>query len=297
MVLSMTGFATKAITLPLDAVNNINVSLSIKALNARFFETTIKIPYALSHLETDFITLLKAKLLRGHIHLTIHTSNQALLKGTLEPAMETIEAYVNAACAIKEKFTLEDHLSINTLLTLPNVFVSKEKEIGESTTKILFDTLTQLIDELITSKQKEGAALKADLLQRTAVMQEEMTHIEKAALQLLETQKEKVHQAIQEIELDETKLAEVRKSALYAVLDKIDIHEELVRFKSHLKNLQDTLESAPLEKGKRLDFTLQELGREINTIAAKCSDASIGSRAINIKVELEKAREQTQNIV
>jgi len=89
----------------------------------------------------------------------------------------------------------------------------------------------------------------------------------------------------------------MRKNALFALLDKMDIHEEIVRFKSHLKSLHHQLDSAEIEKGKRLDFTLQELGREINTIAAKCSDATIGALAINVKVELEKAREQTQNIV
>lgn len=90
---------------------------------------------------------------------------------------------------------------------------------------------------------------------------------------------------------------EIGRSAVYVVLDKIDIHEEITRFKSHIENLQKLIEDKKIEKGKRLDFTLQELSREINTITAKCSDAGISTRAIDIKVELEKAREQTQNIV
>jgi len=81
------------------------------------------------------------------------------------------------------------------------------------------------------------------------------------------------------------------------MLDKIDIHEEIVRFKSHLATIDEQLSAPEAEKGKRLDFTFQELGREINTISAKCSDAAIGKRAINVKVEIEKAREQVQNIV
>ena len=91
--------------------------------------------------------------------------------------------------------------------------------------------------------------------------------------------------------------AELQRRAVYTALDKMDINEEIVRFKTHLKSLRSTLASDAAEKGKRIDFTLQELGREINTIAAKCSDASISTRAINIKVDLEKAREQAQNIV
>ena len=101
----------------------------------------------------------------------------------------------------------------------------------------------------------------------------------------------------QEFKDEQNDMADARKSAMYAMLDKIDIHEEIVRFQSHLKNLQDLLNSAGVEKGKRLDFTFQELAREINTITAKCSDSKICEQAINIKVEIEKSREQTQNIV
>ncbi|MCX5922093.1 MAG: YicC family protein [Candidatus Dependentiae bacterium] len=297
MVLSMTGFATKAITVHLDPINKVNVSISIKTLNARFFETTFKMPYALSHIETDLISLLKTKLIRGHIYCTIYTDNQMLLKGQVEPSMTTIEGYLKSVEQIRKQFNIESSLSLDSLLQLPNVFVMEEKKIDQATTQHIIEAMDQLIDDLIVAKEKEGLVLKNDLLQRASIVEQEMLAIEQAALKLIETQKEKVNKAVQEIELDESKLADVRKSALYAVLDKIDIHEEIVRFKSHIKNFHDQLESATIEKGKRLDFTLQELGREINTIAAKCSDATIGSRAINIKVELEKAREQTQNLV
>ena len=111
------------------------------------------------------------------------------------------------------------------------------------------------------------------------------------------SQKQKINEALAELENDTSKFAEMQKNALYAILDKIDVHEEIVRFKNHLKTLLASLESSDIEKGKRIDFILQELSREINTITAKCSDATISSHAINIKVELEKAREQTQNIV
>ena len=114
---------------------------------------------------------------------------------------------------------------------------------------------------------------------------------------MLEQHKNKVHTILQEIGTDESMLAEAQKNTLYTTLDKIDIHEEIIRFKSHLHNLAQGITTDEVEKGKRLDFTLQELGREINTITAKCSDATISTHAINIKVEIEKIREQIQNIV
>ena len=112
-----------------------------------------------------------------------------------------------------------------------------------------------------------------------------------------EKHKVKVHKTLQEIGADKNLLAEAQKNALYTMLDKIDIHEEITRFNSHLSQLDKHLKSPDIEKGKRLDFTLQELAREINTIAAKCSDSTISKHAINVKVEIEKTREQVQNIV
>ncbi len=154
-----------------------------------------------------------------------------------------------------------------------------------------------LIDELIEMQTKEGQALKKDIIARVAIIDKEIKAIEIAFEALMISQKQKVNEGLAGLEKDASKFAEMQKDALYAILDKIDVHEEIVRFKNHLKTLLISLESQEIEKGKRIDFILQELSREINTITAKCSDAAISSHAINIKVELEKAREQTQNIV
>lgn len=297
MVLSMTGFASKAVTIHLEDKSKISITISIKSLNSRFFETTFKLPYALSSLETDLIKLLKIKLLRGHIYFTIYLGGQTLFQGSVEPAMNTVKGYLKAVDLIKKDCGVQGELSLDSLLELPNVFVVQEKEVDQKITQTILAEVNALIEELIAAKKQEGVALKADLVQRMTVIDKEMAAIEKAALILLEDQKQKIGKELQTIDLDETKLADIRKAALFAVLDKIDIHEEIVRFKSHTKNIHEQLESADKEKGKRLDFTIQELGREINTIAAKCSDASIGARAINVKVELEKAREQVQNLV
>lgn len=297
MVLSMTGFASKAVALYLEDKSKVSITISIKSLNSRFFETTFKLPYALSSLETDLIKLLKTKLVRGHVYFTMYLGGQTLFQGSVEPAMSTVKGYLKAVEQIKRECSMDGQLSLDALLDLPNIFVVQEKEVDQKITQTILQEVTALIEELIAAKAQEGLALKKDLLQRMSVIDKEMIAIEQAALTLLEEQKQKISKELQTIDLDETKLADIRKAALYAILDKIDIHEEIVRFKSHMKNIHEQIESAIVEKGKRLDFTIQELGREINTIAAKCSDASIGARAINVKVELEKAREQVQNIV
>lgn len=297
MILSMTGFSSQSLTLPIDENTKVNLIISIKSLNSRYFETTCKLPYALSHIETEIIKILKKKLIRGHIYFTIYLGAQELLKGSVEPSITTIKGYLKAVDEIKSKFAIDGSLSLDTLIQMPNVFLMEEREIDSAIIEKIFHAINNCIDALIKTKQEEGAALKKDLALRISNMEKEIRVIAVAAEKLIEEQKIKVNDALKEIETDESKIAEARKNALYAILDKIDINEEIVRFKSHLKSIAEQLESAELEKGKRLDFTLQEMGREINTIAAKCSDSTISAHAINIKVELEKAREQTQNIV
>jgi len=297
MIRSMTGFAGKNIVLPLPGQTKANMTISIKSLNSRFFETTFKMPHIFNSLETECIKILKEKLLRGHIYATMHVSNQNAFKGAIEPALNVVESYVQAIKAIKTTYPMDGELTLETLLGLPNVFSTEEQSIDEHVKKSIIEAFSCTIDELIEQQQLEGIALERDILQRTVIMAQEIEQIQQASLILVEEQKRKVQVAIKEIETDESKFAELQKNSLYAILDKIDIHEEIIRFKSHLENIIAQFKSKPIEKGKRLDFTLQELGREINTITAKCSDAVISSKAINIKVEIEKAREQVQNIV
>jgi uncharacterized protein (TIGR00255 family) len=293
----MTGFASKTAVLTTGAGNKVNISLSIKSLNSRFFEVTCKVPYALSQLETDFIKLLKSKLHRGHIFLTIHLSNAALFKGTVSPSLATVEGYLKAVDTIKSKFNLTESISMGDLLQLPDVLYMEEKGVDEESKKIIFDLVTHLMDELAVMQSKEGAVLKQDLIERIEVIKAEMDTIEKASALLMEKQKVKISENLKELTGSSPEFSEAQRATLFTMLDKIDIHEEIVRFKNHLKNFAALLDIAKDEKGKVLDFTLQELARENNTIAAKCSDATISTHAINIKVELEKAREQAQNIV
>lgn len=296
MIRSMTGFATKSLMLTIHE-SKVPTTISIKSLNSRYFDSNCKLPYPLANLETEFIKLFKTKLHRGSITFTIHLANPNAFKGAVEPSTNTLKSYLTALDTIKKTFAIEGTLSIANVLLLPNIFVTEEQELDEKTKNILFETTNQMVTDLIAMQSKEGEALKKDIIERIGVIDKEIKSIEIAFEALMITQKQKVNEALAEFENDVSKFAEMQKNAVYAVLDKIDVHEEIVRFKNHLKTLFASLESKDIEKGKRIDFILQELSREINTITAKCSDGTISSHAINIKVELEKAREQTQNIV
>ncbi|MCK5632242.1 DUF1732 domain-containing protein [bacterium] len=297
MVLSMTGFASKTVICNLLDGSKVNVLINVKTLNSRFFETTCKLSYPINHLETKLISLLKAKLLRGHTYITMHIVNPEILHGNITPSVSTIQGYMNAIDQIKKTVSVEGALSVSDLLRLPNVFETTQKEIDKNFEKQLIQEVEQLADKVVNTREQEGSTLKKDLEERFTLMKKEMTAIEKSSKQLMQNKKQEITQMLQELEANEEETFDSRKNALYISLDKMDIHEEIVRFKSHLENITNQISSSTKEKGKRLDFTLQELAREINTLSSRCSDAGITSQAINIKVELEKAREQTQNIV
>ena len=296
MIRSMTGFASQSTMITINQTKA-PLTISLKSLNSRYFDSNCKLPYPLSNLETEFIKLFKAKLYRGSITFVIHIGNPNAFKGAIEPSITTLKNYLNALDIIKKTFAIEGTLSIANVLLLPNIFITEEQELDENTKMYIFDITNQLIDELIGMQAKEGLVLKKDIIDRIALIENEVKTIESAFGALMISQKQKINDALKDIDQDASKLGVAQKDALYAILDKIDINEEIVRFKNHLKTLLVSLESPEIEKGRRIDFILQELSREINTITAKCSDATISSASINIKVELEKAREQTQNIV
>lgn len=296
MIRSMTGFATKSLILAIHE-SKTPITLNIKSLNSRYFDSNCKMPYPLASLETDFIRLFKSKLHRGSITFTIHIGNPNAFKGAIEPSTATLKNYLEALDTIKKTFAIEGTLSIANVLLLPNIFITEEQELDDASKKIIFDAADSLIDELISAQVKEGQALKKDIVERMHIIEKEIKAIEVAFEALMISQKQKVNEGLAGLEKDTSKFADMQKDALYAILDKIDVHEEIVRFKNHLKTLLSSLESREIEKGKRIDFILQELSREINTITAKCADGAISAHAINVKVELEKAREQTQNIV
>jgi uncharacterized protein (TIGR00255 family) len=297
MIHSMTGFAAKTIIVTGENNEKTNVSISIKSLNSRFFDTTFKLHYSLSALEHRIISLAKEILHRGHIYCTIHVTNPDAFRGSVQPALAIVRSYLTAIEALKKECHITQDLSLEHMLQLPNIFSMEEPEINESTLNTILICAEALLHNVCTMRIQEGSSLEKDLDNRIHIMDQEIDLIAAKSVLVIEKQKTKILETLKEIRVDEALFAAAQKNALYGMLDKLDLNEEIVRFKSHIKNLREYLKSAVIEKGKRIDFTLQELAREINTISAKCSDASISEHAINIKVEIEKAREQAQNIV
>jgi uncharacterized protein (TIGR00255 family) len=293
----MTGFAAKIIEVPAFDNNKAYLSMTLKSLNSRFFEATCKLPHALQSLEIELIKLLKESLHRGKVSFIITMSNPLLFKGPVEPSFYMVQSYLEALEQIQKKYTIPGTISITELMNLPHIFIEEEASLNETMQHLILATTKQLIIELRIEQKNEGVALQKDIEERIVILKQEINDIEQLATQLAEKNKIEVQKKLTHLEKSSSDIIDLTRHQLYSELERLDIHEEIVRFKSHLSNLSDFISSDQKEKGRRIDFTLQELTREINTIGAKCSDPSIGSRAITIKVELEKIREQAQNIV
>lgn len=306
MILSMTGFATSTAEIALSNKGTMILSMSIKSLNSRFFEINCKLPSALSNLEISIQKTLQKQLHRGHVFLHIKIVNQELLQESIIPSINTIQNYLDAINIIQEKFNLQDKVTLSQILQLPNALQNEEMQLNEEIESAIIQAVHELSVQLIATQKIEGAQLEIDIKEQISSMHGKIVKIKDLSVELIKEKKDaltKIMSALlefpaeQEQKSQEQCLLETKKSTLLYEIEKIDINEETVRFNSHLVNLTSQFQSQETVKGKKIDFIIQELNREINTIAAKCCNISISSLAIDIKSELEKAREQAQNII
>jgi len=306
MILSMTGFSSKTLALPAAEQPGVSgekpliqITMTLKTLNSRFFEANCKLPYALTGLETELLKIFKAELIRGNIFFTMHMANPYALTSCIEPARATITGYVSSVKQIQEQFKIPGEFTLSSLLLLPHVFENQEQIINEELEGQLLNEAKKLVDQLNLVRTREGENLKQDLLARIEIIKTNFSDLEPRAEIVMEQKKAQLFQNLHTLLANQKQemTEQAQNAFLYNQLDRIDIHEEIVRFKTHLESLLVVINSPEREKGKKLDFTLQELFREINTVSSKAADAAISSFGINIKVELEKMREQTQNIV
>jgi uncharacterized protein (TIGR00255 family) len=198
---------------------------------------------------------------------------------------------------LKQKFKLSGDLTISDILKLPDVFVQERGDLTQEEETLIFKAIEDVANRLNRTRQEEGARLEKDFLMRFDLCAKRIKEIEKRFKNLMIEHKTRLDKQLSLVQQGDEN-AKQQAEDLYAELNKIDIQEEITRFNSHLVSISNVIkDKKQIDKGKRLDFILQELLREINTLMAKCSSFSISSLSVDIKVELEKAREQVQNIV
>ncbi|MEZ4754845.1 MAG: YicC/YloC family endoribonuclease [Bdellovibrionota bacterium] len=289
---SMTGYGASSLSSDVISVN-----VEIKTLNGRFLDINLKLPRAYSSIEQAIKKTVEARLSRGRVEIQIFrvsdgsSSSSILLNQAL--LQKYLQLYKQAFESAKVPFELNAS-QILDILSKKDVIESGDEELTESEETLVFSAVNQAVEKLVLSRSKEGLALEKDLLERISALEENLAKIKSLAADNNLQQKAKVAARISKL-VELADLDEGRLEMEVAILaDKLDITEELVRMDSHLVLFREVLQNPP--HGKKLDFVLQEIGRELNTITSKIQSSEIQTLIIEAKGEAERIKEQVQNL-
>ena len=273
------------------------VAVEIKTVNNRFLDIHLRLSQELAAIETIIRRRVGARLSRGRVDLNINFERTD--ETTYEVNKPLITGYVKAIREIQQQFGLPGEIDVNSIARLPGALSPARDGLNNTNVKGLEHALDEALDNLEKMRASEGAALAAEMRVRVAKIEAEVPVIETAATALVDAYRQRLQKRIgeliarggQAIELDGGRLAQ----EVAYLADRSDITEELTRLRSHLDQFRSAIDSEG-EVGKRLDFLLQELNREANTVLAKSTEVSIKDAALAIKAEVEKLREQVQNV-
>ena len=277
--------------------DDFSVSVDLKTVNNRFLDIHLRVSNDLTSLESSIKRRIGSRLSRGRVDVNVSIERTAQIAYELNRPL--IAGYVQALKEMQRDFEISGDLDINALARIPGALQPARNGIDERMTAALDQALDQALDELEKMRQQEGEALRNELRDRVNKIEALVPTIENAAGGLAEAYRARLHKRIGEllnrggqvVEIDPSRLAQ----EVAYLADRSDVSEEMVRLRSHLSQFQEALDSAG-ETGKMLDFLLQELNREANTTLSKSTDLAIKEAGLAIKAEVEKLREQVQNV-
>lgn len=293
MIKSMTAFARKVAN-----VKGKQWSVEIRCVNHRFMDFSLKSPSWLLEKEDQIKEWVSAKLRRGSISLSINVQQETGETANFSIDDSMVDFYMSSSEKIKKKYKLSQGLEVYQVLSLPRVVVSSGRQEEDlksiKTVKLL---VSDLLNEVIRAREIEGEKLAADIAQRLTLIKTTLSTIEKLMRGSEKDTYERLKQRVQKLLKDEKTLIDQERMCKEVALlcEKSDVTEEIVRLKSHIELFFKKLKSAE-EVGRELDFLCQEMHREINTIGSKSQHLQISTSVIDVKKELEKIREQVQNI-
>ena len=287
----MTGYGRAV-----ETVNGREFTVELRSVNNRYLDCTVKLPRSVSFAEEAVKQAVKQSVSRGKVDvfITIKSENSDDTKITLNTAV--LEGYLSAMRQMVEEFSVRDDISVSTVSRLPEVFSVEKPEVDEEQLKVdLMGVVAKALAGYDAMRVTEGKALDADLRSRGNTILELVSQVEAGNAQTVIDYRARLENKLKEV-LNNTAIDESRiltEAAIFA--DKVAVDEETVRLRSHLQQM-NTMLTAGGAVGRKLDFLLQEMNREANTIGSKCTDVKLARIVVDIKAELEKIREQTQNI-
>lgn len=291
MLKSMTGFGRAV-----DIVYGREIIVEIKSVNHRYYEFSSRLPRAYGYLDEKLKSLLNGKICRGKVEVSVLINNCENCSTTVDINRDIAKAYIDALNNANSELCLDNDITLSTLLRLPDVFnirkvIDDEEEIWQSVKQIAEVAL----DKFVNMREVEGVKMREDVLSRLVTIEKTVEKIEERVPSVTDAYREKLFAKISEIvgdrNIDEQRV--LTEAAIFA--DKTATDEETVRLKSHISQFRDLIAS-PEAVGKKLDFLVQEMNREVNTTGSKAQDLEITRMVVDLKAEIEKIREQIQNI-
>ena len=291
MVKSMTGYGRAV-----ETVNGREFTVEIRSVNNRYLDCTVKLPRSFSFAEEAVKAAVKAAVSRGKVdvYISVRSETEADVQVTLNKPV--VEGYLAAMRQMVTEYGVKDDISVSTLSRMSDVFVVDKPKADEDQLKAdLLSVVYKALQAYDAMRITEGLALENDLRSRAATILELVAQVEeqnpKTVSDYRKRLEEKMREVLENKSIDESRI--LTEAAIFA--DKVAVDEETVRLRSHLEQM-DTMLSGSGGIGRKLDFLLQEMNREANTTGSKCSDVKVARIVVDIKAELEKIREQTQNI-
>lgn len=291
MISSMTGYGRYEIQ-----ENERKVLVEISSVNHRYLDLNIRMPRVLMHLEDEIRKILKEKVARGKVEVSL--TYQSTSKEDIDVVVNTAlaEAYLEGLRKMGSQFGLEDDLKLSALMNVNDLITFQKKATDEEeVSKIIYKGISGALVNFIQMRMNEGMALKEDILMKSKKLSQMIETIELRSPEVVKGYQQRLEnrlgQLLQEAPIDESRIA--TEIALFA--DKCAIDEEITRLKSHIKQLEEILTEGGVV-GRKLDFLMQEMNREANTIGSKANDYEITTNVVALKTEIEKIREQVQNI-
>ena len=291
MIKSMTGYGRAV-----ETVNGREFTVEIRSVNNRYLDCTVKLPRAVSFAEDAVKQAVKAAVSRGKVDVYISMKSESAEDTTISLNKVVLEGYLAAMEQMVREYPVTNDISVSLLSKMPEVFTLERSEVDEQQLQQdLLQAVGVALKNYDAMRSTEGVALDGDLRKRGQAILEMVAQVEAGNAQTVVDYRTRLENKLREVlasaNIDESRI--LTEAAIFA--DKVAVDEETVRLRSHLQQMNTMLDGGGAV-GRKLDFLLQEMNREANTIGSKCTDVRLARIVVDIKAELEKIREQTQNI-
>ncbi len=291
MIKSMTGYGRNE-----EIIDGKKITCEIKSVNHRYSDYSVKVPRYYGFMEDKARSFVSDYISRGKVDIYIAVECYDTADKVIKLNNELAKSYIDALHELRDQFGLKDDISVSSVARFPDLFKSEKIEEDEDALwSSVVSVLKRAVDDFVAMREREGERIQKDLCDRVEYMKTLSAKIDKCSGKSVEAYREKLYSKIKEIledkSIDESRI--LTEVAIFA--DKVAVNEEMVRLESHFNEFYEII-SKPEPAGRKLDFLIQEINREVNTTGSKACDIEIAKIVVELKGEIEKLREQVQNI-